>query len=131
MIKNLENYVPKGWGYEKWICNNGLYCGKELFVVGGKRFSLHFHKIKDETFYVLDGEMVLRYQEVPPELDLQDELNCRWFPSSAEEVVLRRGHIFHVPVLLAHQVIGITDVKFIEFSTHHEDSDSYRIIKGD
>ena len=21
-------YVPKGWGYEKWIVNNEMYCGK-------------------------------------------------------------------------------------------------------
>ena len=43
---------PKGWGYEKWIVNNDLYCGKVLFFERGKKCSWHYHKVKDETFYV-------------------------------------------------------------------------------
>ena len=30
-------YVPKGWGYEKWIANCEKYCGKLLFIVKGKQ----------------------------------------------------------------------------------------------
>jgi len=26
--------VPKGWGYEKWICNNEKYCGKIKLIYG-------------------------------------------------------------------------------------------------
>ena len=48
-------YVPKGWGYEKWIVNNEMYCGKLLFIEKGKRCSWHYHKIKDETFYLQSG----------------------------------------------------------------------------
>ena len=33
------NYVPKGWGYEKWIVNNEMYCGSLLFLEKGKRCS--------------------------------------------------------------------------------------------
>ena len=53
----------KGWGYEKWIVNNDLYCGKILFFERGKKCSWHYHKVNDETFYVQSGEILLRYGE--------------------------------------------------------------------
>ena len=53
--------VPKGWGFEKWIVNTELYCGKLLHFNMGKRCSWHYHKIKDETFYVQSGELLLMY----------------------------------------------------------------------
>ena len=53
----------KGWGYDKWIVNNDLYCCKVLFFERGKKCSWHYHKVKDETFYVQSGEILLRYQE--------------------------------------------------------------------
>ena len=42
-------FVPKGWGFEKWIVNKPEYCGKLLYFVKGKRCSWHYHKIKDEV----------------------------------------------------------------------------------
>ena len=44
--------VPKGWGYEKWIVNTDEYCGKLLHFIKGKKCSWHYHKLKDETFYL-------------------------------------------------------------------------------
>ena len=38
--------VPKGWGHEKWIVNNEMYCGKILFMEKNKRCSWHYHKSK-------------------------------------------------------------------------------------
>jgi len=55
------HFVPKGWGYEKWIVNNDKYCGKILFVVKDRKCSLHYHNIKDETFYIQSGKIVLHY----------------------------------------------------------------------
>ena len=52
METSLDNFVPKGWGYEKWIVNNKDYCGKILFFVKGMKCSWHYHKIKKETFYI-------------------------------------------------------------------------------
>ena len=52
---------PKGWGHEKWIVNEEKYCGKLLFFKAGKRCSWHYHKIKDETFYVQSGELMVIY----------------------------------------------------------------------
>jgi len=47
----------KVWGSEVWFANNSLYCGKILNFNKGHQSSLHFHKIKDETFYLLSGKI--------------------------------------------------------------------------
>ena len=57
MISSEIKFVPKGWGHEKWIVNNDEYCGKLLFFEEGKRCSWHYHKIKDETFYLQSGKL--------------------------------------------------------------------------
>ena len=119
MKNSLEmNFVPKGWGFEKWIVNNNKYCGKLLYFVKGKRFSWHYHKIKDEVFYVQSGKIMVKYSQ-------EDDLK------NAEEVILERGDNFHVYIGLRHQMIALEDTELFEFSTQHFDSDSYRIIKGD
>ena len=53
-------FVSKGWGYEKWIANSPSYCGKLLFIAKGKKCSWHYHKIKDEVFYVQSGKIILK-----------------------------------------------------------------------
>ena len=55
----MNNIVSKGWGYELWIENNELYCGKHLHVLPTKWCSVHYHKNKKETFYVINGELLL------------------------------------------------------------------------
>ena len=51
----------KGWGYEEWVVNNDLYCGKKLVLFKNKKCSLHFHIKKDETFYIQKGVIYGRY----------------------------------------------------------------------
>ena len=55
----MKNIVPKEWGSEYWIVNNDLYCGKLLTLEKNKRCSVHYHKNKDETFYILEGKIKL------------------------------------------------------------------------
>ena len=48
--------VPKAWGEEIWIHNDEEYCGKLLrFHKAGSRFSMHYHIIKKESWYVGKG----------------------------------------------------------------------------
>ena len=116
---NVEmHFVPKGWGFEKWIVNNEKYCGKLLYMVKGKRCSWHYHKIKDEVFYIQSGKILVKYS------DKDDIMN-------ANERILNPGDNFHVYVGLRHQMIALQDTELFEFSTQHFDSDSYRIQKGD
>lgn len=111
-------YHPKGWGWELWIHNSPLYCGKLLFFRAGKKCSYHYHKLKKETFYLQSGKLILRYSD-------QDDL------SKAEQTILCPGMSFEVPIGLRHQMEAIEDSELFEFSTEHFDSDSYRIIRGD
>ena len=112
------NYVPKGWGFEKWIVNCDEYCGKLLYFVKGKRCSWHYHVLKDEVFYVQSGKMLVKYSD-------DDDIE------GAKELILEKGDNFHVYRGLRHQMIALQDTELFEFSTQHFDSDSYRIQKGD
>ena len=111
-------FVPKGWGHELWIVNKPAYCGKLLYFNKGKRCSWHYHKIKDEVFYLQSGKLLVKYSD-------DDELN------EAKEKVLEAGQNFHVYTGLRHQMIALEDTELFEFSTQHFDEDSYRIVKGD
>ena len=111
-------FVSKGWGFEKWIVNNEKYCGKLLYFVKGKRCSWHFHKIKDETFYIQSGKILLKWSN-------EDDI------INAQEVILSKGDSWHVTVGQRHQMIAIEDTELFEFSTEHFEDDSYRILKGD
>ena len=111
-------HVPKGWGWERWIVNNEEYCGKLLFFEKNKQCSWHFHKLKDEVFYVQSGRLLVKYS---------DEDNIE----EANEIVLEAGDNFHVYRGLRHRMIALQDTELFEFSTQHFDSDSYRIEKGD
>ena len=111
-------FVSKGWGFEKWIVNNEKYCGKLLYFVKGKRCSWHFHKIKDETFYIQSGKILLKWSN-------EDDI------INAQEVILSKGDSWHVTVGQRHQMIAIEDTELFEFSTEHFEDDSYRILKVD
>ena len=118
MVGPEIKHVEKGWGYEKWIVNNEKYCGKLLFFVKGKKCSWHYHKIKDEVFYIQSGKILVKYS---------DEENLE----NANELILNPGDNFHVYVGLKHQMIALEDTELFEFSTQHFDSDSHRIQRGD
>ena len=111
-------YVKKGWGYERWIVNKPEYCGKLLFFEKGKRCSWHYHKIKDEVFYLQSGKLLVKYSHF-------DDLEM------AMEIILNSGDNFYIPPGLKHQMIALEESELFEFSTQHFDEDSYRIIKGD
>ncbi len=109
--------VPKGWGEELIIENNDMYCGKVLVFKSGCKFSMHYHMIKDETWYVEYGEFIYRW------LDTET--------AELHENILHEGDVVRQRPGQPHQLEAITDGRIFEVSTHHEDSDSYRIIPGD
>ena len=118
MSSSEIKFVPKGWGFEKWIVNCEEYCGKLLYFVKGKKCSWHYHKLKDETFYIQSGKIRLRYSD-------EDE------NAHAIEIILSPGDKFHIYRGLRHQMEALTDVELFEFSTQHFDEDSIRIERGD
>jgi mannose-6-phosphate isomerase-like protein (cupin superfamily) len=124
-----RTFVPKGWGWEDWIWNGDLYCGKVLFVKQAKECSYHYHKVKDETFLLLEGRVLLVYTDSGRRLP-RDVLEVAEEYGKAASVILEPGDVFHVPPLMRHQFRGLRDSRLIEFSTHHDDADSHRLVKG-
>ncbi len=110
-------YVPKGWGNELIIENNEMYCGKLLRFKSNCRFSMHYHMNKDETWYVQKGKFVYRW------IDTEN--------ADMNESILRKGDVVRQRPGQPHQLMALTDGLIFEVSTHHEDSDSYRVMKGD
>lgn len=121
-MKFIDN---KLWGYEIWIENNDLYCGKHLHVVPGKQCSVHYHKIKKETFYIINGELVLEFAN---HTDLDKWNNM----IDVQIKLLRKGDSFTIDQNVSHRFYSATSYScdFIEISTHHDDNDSYRIIES-
>lgn len=107
----------KGWGHEVWIENIIEYCGKLLHFKAGKSSSMHYHVKKLETMYLARGHMKISLIE----------------PESGKmyERFLLPGDSIQIPRGQAHQLIALEDCDLFEFSTRHEDSDSYRVWKGD
>ena len=112
------NIVSKGWGREIWIVNGDPYCGKVLEISKGKRCSLHYHKLKTESFYLRAGRLRVRVMETPESPELS-------------EFEIAAGQCMDVPPGLVHQMEALEDAELYEFSTQHFDSDSHRIIPGD
>ena len=117
-IRQPVRIVPKGWGREVWIANNDLYCGKILEIKKGKRCSLHFHKLKTESFYLRAGRLKVFVKETPE-------------AATIEEFELKAGECMDVPRGLVHQMLALEDAELFEFSTRHLDSDSHRLVPGD
>jgi quercetin dioxygenase-like cupin family protein len=119
-LKNIlrkPTIIPKGWGREEVICNNSEYCGKRLIFKKGSKLSLHAHCLKRETFYVARGNLILRL------IDTED--------ATKHEARISKGSVVEIDRMLPHQLIAIEDSEVIEFSTHHDDFDSYRYEPGD
>lgn len=110
---HAEKTVEKDWGVEYWLENNPDYCLKLIELYQGKECSFHFHKNKKETFIMLQGIM---------------ELYIHHFGMK----YLYPGNKVTLDKNTVHRFRGIAeDNFFLEVSTFHEDSDSYRIKPED
>jgi quercetin dioxygenase-like cupin family protein len=109
--------VEKGWGKEIIIVNNNEYCGKILSFEKGKKFSMHYHLKKKETWYVNKGKFILIWIETLKGITYVEYLNV--------------GDIITNEIGEPHQLIALEDSEVFEVSTKHYDEDSYRLWKGD
>ena len=109
--------IPKGWGHELEIVNNEKYCGKILVFKSGCKFSMHYHIIKQETWYVNKGSFRFSWIDTEEGSQHTQELNV--------------GDVVTIPIGMPHQLYAYEDGEIFEISTQHFDSDSYRVWKGD
>lgn len=116
-MTRLKGYVEKGWGHELIWATNNKYCGKMMHFNAGARFSMHFHREKEETWYVQSGRFVVRWI-------LTDTAEQR-------EQELVEGDTWHNPPLFPHQLICIEEGTVVEVSTADSVEDNYRVQPGD
>lgn len=97
--------VDKPWGYEHIWGKTDKYVGKLLHINKGERLSLQYHKIKEETIYVLEGMLELVLEEGSRR--------------DMHSVFLEPGDTFHIAPLTIHRFAASqgTDVKLMEVST--------------
>ena len=93
--------VPKPWGYELIFGHTDQYVGKILHIDRGHSLSLQYHEMKEETLFVVSGEL---------ELTIESDGDRRIVP-------LRAGEAFHIPPRLIHRMLAIEDTDVAEVST--------------
>ena len=106
--------ADKLWGHEEWLVNTEKYCSKILYIKHGYLVSYHYHKIKDETFYILNGAVRMMIADRPDSemrtIQLNEKDQIRIYPN------------------MPHSFESLTDdSRILEVSTHHEEEDSYRL----
>ena len=94
--------VPKPWGHETIWAHTDRYVGKILHIKAGHELSIQYHNRKDETIYLLRGEMIYKVQAEGGEL---------------EDVRLKIGEAYRITPLTVHQMVAITDCDVLEAST--------------
>jgi quercetin dioxygenase-like cupin family protein len=103
--------VPKTWGHEEILVNNDRYCAKLLHIEAGAGSSIHRHPRKDETFYCLEGQVVLRVGQKTYHL-------------------LPGDRPVDIPSGTWHQFHGVTAGILLEVSTPHSDDDVERYTQS-
>jgi mannose-6-phosphate isomerase-like protein (cupin superfamily) len=93
--------VPKPWGHETIWARTDRYVGKILHIEPGHVLSLQYHNKKDESIYVLSGEIILRIQQ-------------------GETMIEKRvglGAAFHIQPKVIHQFEAVVPTDLLEAST--------------
>jgi quercetin dioxygenase-like cupin family protein len=116
-MTKLKGLVPKGWGSEFIWATNDKYCGKFMNFEKGCKFSMHFHKEKEETWFVQSGKFIVRWILTDTAEQREQELN--------------QGAVWHNPPLFPHQLICVEEGTIIEVSTPDSVEDNYRVLPGD
>ena len=102
METGLPKKIEKPWGYELLLAHTPKYVGKLLFVKKGHRLSLQYHKKKDESIYVHEGEILL-------DMGGQD--------GKLTQAVVKPGTSFHFPPQTRHRIKALEDTTLFEAST--------------
>lgn len=95
--------VPKPWGHETIWAHTDRYVGKILHITAGNALSVQYHNKKDETVYLLSGEMKY-WVQLPGDEELRDQ-------------ALRTGDAFRITPGTIHYMEAITDCDVLEAST--------------
>src|SRR2546430_7818558 len=100
-VADLPYRVEKPWGFELIWARTDRYVGKILHIEPGHVLSLQYHNKKDESIYVLTGEIILRLKR----------------DGALVERRMAQGQAFHIEPKLIHQFEAVTATDLLEAST--------------
>ena len=111
----MPTLVRKVWGHELIFHNTDEFCGKLLvFPKPGKSFSMHYHMLKNEAWYVQSGSFEFEW------IDTEEGQLYHETLHSGQCVDITTGQPHRLTSMVSNSII-------FEVSTQHFDSDSYRI----
>jgi mannose-6-phosphate isomerase len=93
--------VPKPWGYELIFARTARYAGKILHINRGESLSLQYHEMKEETLFVVAGQLKLTLE----------------YDGERREIALGPGEAFHIPPRMIHRIEAVEDTDVAEVST--------------
>jgi len=85
----MARRVDKPWGHEDIWAETDRYVGKILAIRAGKRLSLQYHEVKDESIRVIRGRLRLELENDAGELETE-ELG----PGESRRIATGRRHRF-------------------------------------
>lgn len=100
-MTTLPYRVDKPWGYELIWARTDRYVGKILHVEAGHVLSLQYHERKDESIYVMSGEIVLRLEQGETLIERR----------------MARGESLHIAPTVVHQFEAVVTSDLLEAST--------------
>lgn len=83
--------VQKPWGNEVIWAETETYAGKIINIKLGHRLSLQYHEKKEETVYVLDGDLFV------------------WESEDGDPIKLRKGQTYHVKPGQVHRFGSVNE----------------------
>jgi mannose-6-phosphate isomerase len=101
-LRAVARHVDKPWGFENIWAETERYVGKILHIRAGKRLSLQFHRLKDETILVLSGKLRLELEDDRGEMCVSE---------------LVAGQSQRIPTGRKHRFGAIEDCDLVEVST--------------
>lgn len=105
IFPTVEDVGPRPWGKEELlVLVPGEYMLKRLTIKAGSKGGLQYHRLKNECGLLLQGKMIVRFDDGKGSL--------------TERVVLP-GDCFHFPPGIVHQEEAVEDCVIIEGSTPH------------
>ncbi len=97
--------INKPWGREIIFAHTREYIGKILVIVSGEATSLHYHKEKEETFYIDSGTGFIQL--------------------GSKKYFAEGGKVFQIPPGVPHRIVAVENVRVIEVSNGHLDDVIY------
>lgn len=114
----MEKQISKVWGSERWIENDERYCLKLLTLSVGYQSSMHYHRVKRETFLCVAGKVKL---EIMPKFRMEKD-------TTVHKIYLRPYQAYTLEPWTPHRFTAVGgEAIIVEASTKHDDEDVVRL----